>query len=74
MVLPDKVRNHRFYFTAEELPESAKQYLAKMLSVQIQSEYADAPDRSGAVCPTVEEKAWLDLQIAQEKRHGLGSP
>jgi len=36
--------------------------LAKMLTVQLQSEYGDAPDRSGAVCPTVEDKTWLDLQ------------
>lgn len=46
--------------------------LAKMLTVQLQSEYGDAPDRSGAVCPTVEDKTWLDLQLSQEKEHGLG--
>ena len=43
-----------------------------MLTVQLQSEYGDAPDRSGAVCPTVEDKTWLDLQLSQEKEHGLG--
>jgi 1,2-phenylacetyl-CoA epoxidase catalytic subunit len=61
-----------FYFTPEELPEESKKYIIKMLTVQLQSEYADAPDRSGAVCPTVEDKSWLDLQLAQEKQHGLG--
>jgi 1,2-phenylacetyl-CoA epoxidase catalytic subunit len=72
MPIPEKVRNRKFYFTADELPEEARQYLAKMLTVQLQSEYGDAPDRSGAVCPTVEDKTWLDLQLSQEKEHGLG--
>lgn len=61
-----------FYFTPQELPEESKKYIIKVLTVQLQSEYADAPDRSGAVCPTVEDKTWLDLQLAQEKQHGLG--
>src|SRR5262245_34254832 len=72
MPVPDKVRQRRFYFTADELSAEARQYLAKMLTVQLQSEYGDAPDRSGAVCPTVEDKTWLDLQLSQEKEHGLG--
>jgi len=72
MPLPERVRNRRFYFTPEELPEEARTMLAKMLTVQLQSEYGDAPDRSGAVCPTVEDKTWLDLQLSQEKEHGLG--
>jgi ring-1,2-phenylacetyl-CoA epoxidase subunit PaaA len=72
MPIPDTVRNRRFYFTADELSPEARQYLAKMLTVQLQSEYGDAPDRSGAVCPTVEDKTWLDLQLSQEKEHGLG--
>src|SRR5487761_1500750 len=72
MPIPERVRNLRFYFTAEELPEEARTMLAKMLTVQLQSEYGDAPDRSGAVCPTVEDKTWLDLQLSQEKEHGLG--
>jgi 1,2-phenylacetyl-CoA epoxidase catalytic subunit len=72
MAIPEQVRNRRFYFSAEELPEDARTMLAKMLTVQLQSEYGDAPDRSGAVCPTVEDKTWLDLQLSQEKEHGLG--
>src|SRR5256885_17006211 len=72
MPLPDNVRNRKFYFNAGELPEDARTMLAKMLTVQLQSEYGHAPDRSGAVCPTVEDKAWLDLQLSQEKEHGLG--
>ena len=72
MSIPERVRNRKFYFTAEELPEEARTMLAKMLTVQLQSEYGDAPDRSGAVCPTVEDKTWLDLQLSQEKEHGLG--
>ena len=64
--------NRCFYFKPQELPEESKRYIIKMLTVQLQSEYADAPDRSGAVCPTVEDKTWLDLQLAQEKQHGLG--
>ncbi len=72
MPIPEKVRNRKFYFTADELPEDAKIMLGKMLTVQLQSEYGDAPDRSGAVCPTVEDKTWLDLQLSQEKEHGLG--
>lgn len=72
MPLPESVRNRRFYFNADQLPEDARTMLAKMLTVQLQSEYGDAPDRSGAVCPTVEDKTWLDLQLSQEKEHGLG--
>src|SRR5438309_11903268 len=72
MPIPDRVRQRKFYFTADELPAEARQYLAKMLTVQLQSEYGDAPDRSGAVCPTVEDKTWLDLQLSQEKEHGFG--
>jgi 1,2-phenylacetyl-CoA epoxidase catalytic subunit len=72
MALPVSVRDRRIYLTAEETPAEVKDYIVKMLTVQIQSEYADAPDRSGSVCPTVEEKAWVDFQIAQEKEHGLG--
>jgi 1,2-phenylacetyl-CoA epoxidase catalytic subunit len=72
MPIPEKVRNRKFYFTADELPEDAKVMLGKMLTVQLQSEYGDAPDRSGAVCPSVEDKTWLDLQLSQEKEHGLG--
>ncbi|HLH26688.1 MAG TPA: Phenylacetic acid catabolic protein [Chloroflexota bacterium] len=72
MPIPETVRNRKFYFTADELPAEARQYLVKMLTVQLQSEYGDAPDRSGAVCPTVEDKTWLDLQLSQEKEHGLG--
>jgi ring-1,2-phenylacetyl-CoA epoxidase subunit PaaA len=64
--------NRCFYFKPQELPQESKRYIIKMLTVQLQSEYADAPDRSGAVCPTVEDKTWLDLQLAQEKQHGLG--
>src|SRR5438477_13136992 len=72
MPVPQRVRNRRFYFEPEELPEDTKAMLIKMLTVQLQSEYGDAPDRSGAVCPTVEDKTWLDLQLSQEKEHGLG--
>ncbi|HEX6513820.1 MAG TPA: Phenylacetic acid catabolic protein [Chloroflexota bacterium] len=72
MPIPEQVRSRRFYFTPDELPEDARTMLAKMLTVQLQSEYGDAPDRSGAVCPTVEDKCWLDLQLSQEKEHGLG--
>ena len=72
MPLPERVLKRRFYFSADELPQDARTMLAKMLTVQLQSEYGDAPDRSGAVCPTVEDKAWLDLQLSQEKEHGLG--
>ena len=72
MPLPESVRNRKIYLRAEELPADVREYMVKMLTVQIQSEYSDAPDRSGSVCPTVEDKAWLDLQIADEKRHGLG--
>ena len=72
MPIPEKVRSRKFYFSADELSAEARQYLAKMLTVQLQSEYGDAPDRSGAVCPTVEDKTWLDLQLSQEKEHGLG--
>ena len=72
MPIPERVRNRRFYFSPEELPEETRSMLAKMLTLQLQSEYGDAPDRSGAVCPTVEDKTWLDLQLSQEKEHGLG--
>src|SRR5215210_6848704 len=72
MPIPEQVRSRKFYFTADELPPETRQYLVKMLTVQLQSEYGDAPDRSGAVCPTVEDKTWLDLQLSQEKEHGLG--
>ncbi|GEM_PF-1115730 len=72
MPIPERVRDRKFYFTPQELPEDARAMLAKMLTVQLQSEYGDAPDRSGAVCPTVEDKTWLDLQLSQEKEHGLG--
>ncbi|MBV8085636.1 MAG: hypothetical protein JO247_12565, partial [Chloroflexi bacterium] len=72
MPIPERVRQRRFYFDASELPEETRTMLAKMLTVQLQSEYGDAPDRSGAVCPTVEDKTWLDLQLSQEKEHGLG--
>src|ERR671938_732307 len=72
MPVPETVRNRKFYFTADELSDDARVMLGKMLTVQLQSEYGDAPDRSGAVCPTVEDKTWLDLQLSQEKEHGLG--
>ena len=72
MSVPERVRDRKFYFAAEELPEEARTMMVKMLTVQLQSEYGDAPDRSGAVCPTVEDKTWLDLQLSQEKEHGLG--
>ncbi|MFN0000856.1 MAG: hypothetical protein ACKVP1_18340 [Burkholderiaceae bacterium] len=72
MSLPERVANRKIYLRADEVPEDVRQFIVKMLTVQIQSEYADAPDRSGSVCPTVEDKAWVDFQIAQEKEHGLG--
>ena len=72
MSLPQRVHERKLYLRAEEVPEDVRQFIVKMLTVQIQSEYADAPDRSGSVCPTVEDKTWLDFQIAQEKEHGLG--
>jgi 1,2-phenylacetyl-CoA epoxidase catalytic subunit len=72
MPVPERVRDRRFYFGPEELSQEARTMLVKMLTVQLQSEYGDAPDRSGAVCPTVEDKTWLDLQLSQEKEHGLG--
>ncbi len=72
MSLPESVTSRKIYIRAEELPAEVKEYMIKMLTVQIQSEYSDAPDRSGSVCPTVEDKSWLDLQIADEKNHGLG--
>lgn len=72
MSLPDSVANRRIYLRPEEVPADVREFIVKMLTVQIQSEYADAPDRSGSICPTVEDKTWLDLQIAQEKQHGLG--
>ena len=66
------IGSRRLYRRASELPADAKSFIVKMLTVQLQSEYADAPDRSGSICPTVEDKSWLDFQIAQEKAHGLG--
>jgi 1,2-phenylacetyl-CoA epoxidase catalytic subunit len=72
MPIPEKARQRKYYFTADELPAETRQFLIKMLTVQLQSEYGDAPDRSGAVCPSVEDKTWLDLQLSQEKEHGLG--
>lgn len=72
MPLPDKIARRKLYLRAEDVPQDVRQFIVKMLTVQIQSEYADAPDRSGSVCPTVEDKTWLDFQIAQEKQHGLG--
>ncbi len=72
MSLPDRVANRKLYLRAAEVPADVREFIVKMLTVQIQSEYADAPDRSGSICPTVEDKTWLDLQIAQEKQHGLG--
>lgn len=72
MSLPESVVNRKLYIRAEEVPADVRDYIVKMLTVSIQSEYSDAPDRSGSVCPTVEDKAWLDLQIADEKNHGLG--
>lgn len=72
MSLPQRVTSRKLYLRAEEVPDEVRQFIVKMLTVQIQSEYADAPDRSGSVCPTVEDKTWLDFQIAQEKEHGLG--
>lgn len=72
MSLHERVSRRKLYLRADEVPEDVRQFIVKMLTVQIQSEYADAPDRSGSVCPTVEDKAWVDLQIAQEKQHGLG--
>ncbi len=72
MSLPERVANRKIYLRAEQVPDDVRQFIVKMLTVQIQSEYADAPDRSGSVCPTAEDKAWVDFQIAQEKEHGLG--
>lgn len=72
MSLPERVANRKIYLRAEQVPDDVRQFIVKMLTVQIQSEYADAPDRSGSICPTVEDKAWVDFQIAQEKEHGLG--
>lgn len=72
MSLPEAVANRKLYLRAAEVPADAREFIVKMLTVQIQSEYADAPDRSGSVCPTVEDKTWVDFQIAQEKEHGLG--
>ncbi len=43
MPIPEQVRSRRFYFTAEDLPEEARTMLAKMLTVQLQLEYGDAP-------------------------------
>jgi 1,2-phenylacetyl-CoA epoxidase catalytic subunit len=67
-----RIADRKLYRSASELPADAKAFIVKMLTVQLQSEYADAPDRSGSICPTVEDKSWLDFQIAQEKAHGLG--
>jgi len=72
MPLPERVANRKIYLRADQVPDDVRQFIVKMLTVQIQSEYADAPDRSGSVCPTAEDKAWVDFQIAQEKEHGLG--
>lgn len=72
MPLPASVADRKLYLSPEEVPADVREFIVKMLTVQIQSEYADAPDRSGSVCPTVEDKTWLELQIAQEKQHGLG--
>lgn len=72
MPLPDSVANRKIYLRADQVPADVREFIVKMLTVQIQSEYADAPDRSGSVCPTVEDKTWVDFQIAQEKEHGLG--
>jgi 1,2-phenylacetyl-CoA epoxidase catalytic subunit len=66
------IADRKLYRRAAELPADARAMIVKMLTVQLQSEYADAPDRSGSICPTVEDKSWLDFQIAQEKAHGLG--
>ena len=35
-----------FYFTPHEPPEESKRYIIKMLTFQLQSEYADAPGRT----------------------------
>jgi 1,2-phenylacetyl-CoA epoxidase catalytic subunit len=72
MTPTQRIQDRRLYRRAAELPADAKAFIVKMLTVQLQSEYADAPDRSGSICPTVEDKSWLDFQIAQEKNHGLG--
>ena len=66
------IKERQLYRKGSELSDDAKAMIVKMLTVQLQSEYADAPDRSGSICPTVEDKTWLDFQIAQEKAHGLG--
>ena len=67
-----RIQDRRLYRRAADLPADARAYIVKMLTVQLQSEYADAPDRVAAICPTVEDKTWLDLQMMQEKNHGLG--
>lgn len=72
MTLTRRIEDRKLYRRASELSEDARKYIVKMLTVQLQSEYADAPDRVSAVCPTVEDKTWLDLQMMQEKAHGLG--
>lgn len=72
MTPTQRIEDRKLYRRASDLPADAKAFIVKMLTVQLQSEYADAPDRSGSICPTVEDKSWLDFQIAQEKAHGLG--
>lgn len=72
MISNSHIQDRKLYRRAADLPADARAYIVKMLTVQLQSEYADAPDRVSAVCPTVEDKTWLDLQMAQEKSHGLG--
>ncbi|GAP34310.1 Phenylacetic acid catabolic protein [Piscinibacter sakaiensis] len=72
MTLTRRIEDRRLFRRASELSDDARKYIVKMLTVQLQSEYADAPDRVSAVCPTVEDKTWLDLQMMQEKAHGLG--
>lgn len=72
MTLTSRIEDRKLYRRASELSDDARKYIVKMLTVQLQSEYADAPDRVSAICPTVEDKTWLDLQMAQEKAHGLG--
>lgn len=67
-----EITQRKLYRRAADLPAATRTFIVKMLTVQLQSEYADAPDRSGSICPTVEDKSWLDFQIAQEKAHGLG--
>ena len=44
------IKERQLFRKGSELSDDAKAMIVKMLTVQLQSEYADAPDRSGSIC------------------------